>query len=251
MKIAAADSALLEHEGRAIVFEDDPRSRRPRRRPGPRVRRVERDGAAQRRPGRAPGMPEWGHLPILAKLLRQGVTDLLRISDARMSGTSYGAVVLHVAPESAVGAARARPRRRPDPARHVRAPTRPLVDEAELERRRASWKPPSRRTSVDTGCCTRTTSCRPTRAATSTSSAARRLSSRTPSPTSDACGLSSPAPGARSDGRSCRGCRRRATTCAPPISACPRGTAPARRARGLLAGRPHRRGRRACARARL
>ena len=48
-------------------------------------------------------MPEWGHLPIPAKLLRAGVTDLLRISDARMSGTSYGAVVLHVAPESAVG----------------------------------------------------------------------------------------------------------------------------------------------------
>ncbi len=48
-------------------------------------------------------MPEWGHLPIPAKLLRQGVTDLVRISDARMSGTSYGAVVLHVAPESAIG----------------------------------------------------------------------------------------------------------------------------------------------------
>ena len=77
----------------------------------------------------APGMPEWGHLPIPAKLLKRGVTDMVRISDARMSGTSYGAVVLHVAPESAVGgplalvrdgdairldvaARRARPRRR-------------------------------------------------------------------------------------------------------------------------------------------
>jgi len=48
-------------------------------------------------------MPEWGHLPIPAKLLKQGVSDLLRISDARMSGTSYGAVVLHVAPEAAAG----------------------------------------------------------------------------------------------------------------------------------------------------
>ena len=48
-------------------------------------------------------MPEWGHLPIPAKLLRQGVEDMVRVSDARMSGTSYGAVVLHVAPESAVG----------------------------------------------------------------------------------------------------------------------------------------------------
>jgi dihydroxy-acid dehydratase len=50
-----------------------------------------------------PGMPEWGMLPIPKKLLRQGVRDMLRISDARMSGTSYGACVLHVAPESYVG----------------------------------------------------------------------------------------------------------------------------------------------------
>ena len=49
------------------------------------------------------GMPEWGNIPIPAKLLREGVTDMLRISDARMSGTGYGTVVLHVAPESAVG----------------------------------------------------------------------------------------------------------------------------------------------------
>src|SRR5207245_5552357 len=51
----------------------------------------------------APGMPEWGMLPIPKKLLQQGVRDMLRISDARMSGTSYGACVLHVAPESFVG----------------------------------------------------------------------------------------------------------------------------------------------------
>jgi dihydroxyacid dehydratase/phosphogluconate dehydratase len=51
----------------------------------------------------APSLPEWGHLPIPARLLASGVSDLLRISDARMSGTSYGAVVLHVAPEAAVG----------------------------------------------------------------------------------------------------------------------------------------------------
>ena len=51
----------------------------------------------------APGMPEWGQLPIPKKLLAQGVRDMVRISDARMSGTSYGACVLHVAPESFVG----------------------------------------------------------------------------------------------------------------------------------------------------
>ncbi|WP_037437685.1 dihydroxy-acid dehydratase, partial [Sinorhizobium fredii] len=50
-----------------------------------------------------PGMPEWGMLPIPKKLLKQGVRDMVRISDARMSGTSYGACILHVAPESYVG----------------------------------------------------------------------------------------------------------------------------------------------------
>ena len=54
-------------------------------------------------PKGAPGMPEWGHLPIPTKLLRAGVSDMVRISDARMSGTAYGTVVLHVSPESAVG----------------------------------------------------------------------------------------------------------------------------------------------------
>src|SRR6185436_3038316 len=51
----------------------------------------------------APGMPEWGMLPIPKKLVEQGVRDMVRISDSRMSGTSYGACVLHVAPESAIG----------------------------------------------------------------------------------------------------------------------------------------------------
>ena len=54
-------------------------------------------------PKGAPGMPEWGQIPMPRKLLEQGVTDMVRISDARMSGTSFGTVVLHVAPESAVG----------------------------------------------------------------------------------------------------------------------------------------------------
>jgi dihydroxy-acid dehydratase len=87
-------------------------------------------------------MPEWGALPIPSKLLRSGVRDLVRISDARMSGTSYGAVVLHVAPESAVGGPLAlvhdgdlirldAHRRKLDL----------LVDERELARRRAEWEP--------------------------------------------------------------------------------------------------------------
>ena len=94
----------------------------------------------------APGMPEWGHLPIPAKLLRNGVTDLLRISDARMSGTSYGAVVLHVAPEAAVGGPLAFVEDGDVIRLDVRARTLDLVvEEAELERRRAAWQPPSRK----------------------------------------------------------------------------------------------------------
>ena len=69
-----------------------------------------------------PGMPEWGMLPLPKKLLRQGVRDMLRISDARMSGTSYGACILHVSPEAAVGGpARGRAHRRLDHGRHVGA----------------------------------------------------------------------------------------------------------------------------------
>jgi dihydroxy-acid dehydratase len=146
MKISAADPRLLRHEGRAIVFEDihdlaarvdDP------------ALAVDSDSVMVLRnagPVGAPGMPEWGHLPIPAKLLKQGVTDLLRISDARMSGTSYGAVVLHAAPESAVGGPLALARTG-DPIRlDVQARTLDLlIDQAEWARRRAAWTPPTRK----------------------------------------------------------------------------------------------------------
>jgi L-arabonate dehydrase len=146
MKISAADPALLAHEGRALVFEDihDLASR---------VDDPDLDCDASTvmvlrnaGPVGAPGMPEWGHLPIPAKLLRVGVSDLVRISDARMSGTSYGAVVLHVAPESAVGGPLALVRDG-DPIRlDVEARTLDvLVDEAELVARRAAWTPPERK----------------------------------------------------------------------------------------------------------
>jgi dihydroxyacid dehydratase/phosphogluconate dehydratase len=93
-----------------------------------------------------PGMPEWGHLPIPAKLLKQGVSDLVRISDARMSGTSYGAVVLHVAPESAVGGPLAVVEDGDLIRLDVAARSLDLVvDDAELDRRRADWEPPARR----------------------------------------------------------------------------------------------------------
>jgi dihydroxy-acid dehydratase len=94
-------------------------------------------------PRGAPGMPEWGQLPIPKKLLQQGVRDMVRISDARMSGTSYGACVLHVTPESFVGGPLAFVRdgdriELDVPARRLQL----LVDDAELALRRAAWQPP-------------------------------------------------------------------------------------------------------------
>jgi L-arabonate dehydrase len=143
MKISAADPRLLAHEGRAIVFEDihdlaarvdDPDLD------------VDEDSVMVLRnagPVGAPGMPEWGHLPIPAKLLKRGVSDLLRISDARMSGTSYGAVVLHIAPESAIGGPLALVRTG-DPIRLdvERRTLNALVDDAELAQRRNAWTSP-------------------------------------------------------------------------------------------------------------
>ena len=91
-------------------------------------------------------MPEWGHLPIPAKLLKDGVSDLLRISDARMSGTSYGAVVLHVAPESAVGGPLALVQDGDLIRLDVASRSLDLVvDDAELAERRAGWEPPPRK----------------------------------------------------------------------------------------------------------
>jgi L-arabonate dehydrase len=148
MKISAADPRLLAHEGRAIVFEDihdlaarvdDPDLD------------IDEDSVMVLRnagPVGAPGMPEWGHLPIPAKLLKRGVTDLLRISDARMSGTSYGAVVLHVAPESAVGGPLALVETGDRISLDVAARTlEVLLDDAGLARRRAAWTPPERKDS--------------------------------------------------------------------------------------------------------
>ena len=146
LKVSAADPALLRHEGRAVVFEDihdlaervdDPE--------------LEIDASCvmvlrNAGPVGAPGMPEWGHLPIPAKLLRVGVADLLRISDARMSGTSYGAVVLHVAPESAVGGPLALVEDGDLIRLDVEARRLDLVvEETELERRRGAWEPPARK----------------------------------------------------------------------------------------------------------
>ena len=94
----------------------------------------------------APGMPEWGMLPIPRKLLRQGVRDMVRISDARMSGTSYGTCVLHVSPESAVGGPLAFVRDGDVIELDVNARRIHLrVSDDELARRREKWRPPAPR----------------------------------------------------------------------------------------------------------
>jgi dihydroxy-acid dehydratase len=103
MKPAAAEKRLLKHKGRAVVF--DTYDEMSKRIDDPNLDVDENSVLVLRNAGPqgGPGMPEWGQLPIPKKLLEQGVRDLVRISDARMSGTSYGACVLHVAPESYVG----------------------------------------------------------------------------------------------------------------------------------------------------
>jgi dihydroxy-acid dehydratase len=103
IKRSAASPELLHHRGPAVVFEDiyDMGARIDD--PGLDVTAESVLVLRNSGPTGAPGMPEWGMLPIPAKLLKSGVRDMVRISDARMSGTAFGTAVLHVAPEAAVG----------------------------------------------------------------------------------------------------------------------------------------------------
>jgi len=145
IKPAAAEAHLLKHTGPAVVFADyndmaaridDP------------ALAVTADSVLVLKHGGplgAPGMPEWGQLPIPKKLLAQGVRDMVRISDARMSGTSYGACVLHVAPESFVGGPLAFVKDGDVIELDVEARRLHLhVSDAELAARKAAWTPPKR-----------------------------------------------------------------------------------------------------------
>ena len=144
IKPAAADPRFLKHRGKAIAFEDYNHM----------MREIERDDLdvtpdhilvlKNAGPQGGPGMPEWGMLPIPKRLLGQGVRDMIRISDGRMSGTSYGACILHVAPESFVGG----------PLAHVQTGDEIEIDvdrrlihlhvsDEELARRKAAWKKPA------------------------------------------------------------------------------------------------------------
>jgi dihydroxy-acid dehydratase len=144
LKQAAADSKLFEHEGRAVVFSD--LEDLARRIDDPDLDVEPDDMLVLQNAGPiGAGMPEAGYLPIPGRLARRGVKDMIRISDARMSGTAYGTVVLHVSPESAIGGPLAFVR---NGDRIRLSVTRKridlLVSEEELARRRAAWRAPAK-----------------------------------------------------------------------------------------------------------
>ncbi|HXG14936.1 MAG TPA: IlvD/Edd family dehydratase, partial [Calidithermus sp.] len=142
LKQSAASPHLLRHRGRAVVFEDHADLHRRIDDPALPVDETSVLVLKHVGPKGAPGMPEWGAAPIPARLLRAGVKDMVRISDARMSGTSYGTVVLHVAPESAVGGPLALVRDGDEIELDVPARRLTLrVSDEELGRRRAAWRP--------------------------------------------------------------------------------------------------------------
>ena len=143
LKRSAADPKLFEKEGRAVVFSslDDLAARIDT----PDLDVTADDFLVLQNAGPKSGyaMPEAGYLPIPQKLARAGVKDMVRISDARMSGTAYGTIVLHVSPEAAIGGPLALVKN----GDRIRVSVKNrridlLVDEAELAKRRAAWKPP-------------------------------------------------------------------------------------------------------------
>ena len=146
IKPSACEPRFLKHTGPALVFDDYPSMKAA-------IDRDDLDVTADHililrnaGPQGGPGMPEWGMLPIPRKLVKQGVRDMVRISDARMSGTSYGACILHVAPESYIGGPLALVCNGDRITLDVAARTINLdVPEAELAKRRSAWKAPESR----------------------------------------------------------------------------------------------------------
>lgn len=143
IKPSASSPELLRHEGRALVFDSNAEMFAAMDDPDLDVDASTVLVLRNAGPIGGPGMPEWGNLPIPKKLLREGVRDMLRISDGRMSGTHYGTCVLHVAPESAVGGPLAL-LRTGDTVRLDIGERRldMLVSDEELAERRAAWQPP-------------------------------------------------------------------------------------------------------------
>jgi dihydroxy-acid dehydratase len=145
MKPPAAEPRLLKHTGPALVFDNYDDMMKAVNDPDLDVTPDHVMVFRNAGPIGGPGMPEWGMLPLPKKLLRQGVRDMVRISDARMSGTSYGACILHVAPEAHIGGPLAAVRTGDMisvdvPARSISL----LVTDAEIAERLRSYKPPPR-----------------------------------------------------------------------------------------------------------
>ena len=144
IKPAAMEKRFYKHQGRAVVFKDY--NDMAARLDDPSLDIDENCAIVLQSAGPqgAPGMPEWGQLPIPQKLLKKGIRDMLRISDARMSGTSYGACVLHVTPESHVGGPPALVRDGDQISLDVEARRLELlISEAEMAKRKAAWKAPA------------------------------------------------------------------------------------------------------------
>src|SRR6185295_1022829 len=143
IKPSACARHLLKHAGPALVFDDYPSMKAA-------IDRDDLDVTSDHvlvlrnaGPQGGPGMPEWGMLPIPKKLVKKGIRDMVRISDARMSGTSYGACILHVAPEAYVGGPLALVRTGDIISIDVaKREINLAVPDAELASRRAAWTPP-------------------------------------------------------------------------------------------------------------
>jgi dihydroxy-acid dehydratase len=143
IKPSACAPKFLRHSGPALVFDDYPSMKKAIDDPNLDVTEDHVLILRNAGPQGGPGMPEWGMLPIPTKLVKQGVRDMVRISDARMSGTSYGACILHVAPESYIGGPLALVQNGDIISLDVDARTINLdVSDAELAQRRAAWTPP-------------------------------------------------------------------------------------------------------------
>ena len=143
IKPSACAPHLQQHTGPALVFDDYPSMKAAVEDPDLDVTAEHIMVLRNAGPQGGPGMPEWGMLPIPTKLVKQGVRDMLRLSDARMSGTSYGACILHASPEAYIGGPLALVKTGDlitvdVPARRIHLE----VSDAELERRRAAWVPP-------------------------------------------------------------------------------------------------------------
>jgi dihydroxy-acid dehydratase len=144
IKPSAASPHLMKHRGRAVVFEDIEHFHARIDDPALEVDETNVLVLKSCGPRGYPGMPEVGNMPLPPKILKKGITDMVRISDGRMSGTAYGTVVLHVAPESAVGGTLALVKEGDFIELDVEGRTLHLdVPTEELERRRAEWKPPA------------------------------------------------------------------------------------------------------------